>query len=88
MKKIMLVAALVACVSLTGCYTSRRIAGDKMVGGVTNPALWVTIPIDTVMAPYAIPAWALDESDDWTLFDPDEVRGHYNYSHLWCHQGM
>jgi hypothetical protein len=87
-KKLMLFTALVACVALTGCYTTRRLAGDKMVGGVTNPAIWFTGPIDAVMSLYQIPMWALDENDDWTPFDPDEIRGHYDYSHLWSHQGM
>ena len=57
MKKVILTAALTLVVATSGCYTSRYIAGEDLKGGVLNPYLWVTIPIDTLMSPYQIPTW-------------------------------
>ncbi len=77
MKKTLLLAAVLA-VATTGCYTSRRIAGDDLQGGLTNPSLWVTVPVDTLLSPYQIPKWIMDESDDWTPFNVDDVRRNYH----------
>ncbi len=78
MRRLMLLAGLVAVLSTTGCYTSRRVVGDELRGGVGNPALWVTVPIDAVMSPYQIPKWLADDQDDWRPWDPDETRRSYN----------
>ncbi len=78
MKKSLIALSLVVLLGTTGCYTSRRIAGDSLQGGVTNPYLWVTVPIDTVMSPYQIPKWLSDEGDDWKPWDADAVREEYN----------
>ena len=79
MKKTMVLAAVLALLSTAGCYTSRRVAGDDLKGGLTNAYLWVTVPIDTVMSPFQIPKWLGDESDTWTPWDPDEIRREYDF---------
>ena len=77
MKKMLTALAVVALFSTTGCYTSRRIAGDGLTGGVTNPYLWVTVPVDTLMSPYQIPKWLSDDDDTWTPWSPDDIREEY-----------
>ena len=77
MKKTLTVLAVALLFGTTGCYTSRRVAGDELAGGVTNPYLWVTVPVDIVMSPYQVPAWMLDDTDDWTLWDFDAIREEY-----------
>lgn len=79
MKKTLLALAVVSILT-TGCYTSRRVVGDDLKGGIANPALWLTVPIDTVMAPFQIPKWLNDDSDPWTPWDPDEMYEEYQYS--------
>ena len=78
MKKSLLALAVVALLATTGCYTSRRVAGDELQGGVTNPYLWVTIPVDTLMSPYQIPKWLRDKDDDWTPWDFDAICEQYD----------
>jgi hypothetical protein len=77
MKKAVLVTALALLVGTTGCYTSRRVAGEELRGGVLNPYLWVTLPIDTLLSPYQIPKWYFDENDPWTPWDVDVERERY-----------
>ena len=77
MKKTLILAALLAAVSTAGCYTSRRVAGDELRGGLLNPYLWVTIPVDTLLSPYQVIKWANDDTDDWTPWDVDEERERY-----------
>jgi hypothetical protein len=82
MKKTFVLVAALGVLSTAGCYTSRRIAGDDLVGGPLNPYLWVTVPVDTVLSPYQIPKWMADENDPWRPFDPDEIRREYHPSHF------
>jgi len=77
MKKMLTALAVVALFSTTGCYTSRRIAGDGLTGGITNPYLWVTVPVDTIMSPYQIPKWIMDEDDSWSPWSADDIREEY-----------
>lgn len=77
MKKAMIVAGLAALLATTGCYTSRRVAGDRLAGGITNPALWVAVPVDIVLSPYQIAKWAGDENDTWKPLDVDKIRAEY-----------
>jgi hypothetical protein len=77
MKKMLTALAVVALFSTTGCYTSRRVAGDSLTGGITNPYLWVTVPVDTLMSPYQIPKWLSDDDDPWTPWSPDDIREEY-----------
>ncbi len=79
MKKMLIALAVVALFSTTGCYTSRRVAGDDLVGGPTNAYLWVTVPADILMSPYQIPKWMMDEDDTWNPWDFDEIRDEYDY---------
>jgi hypothetical protein len=81
-KKTLTLVAVVALCATSGCYTSRRIAGDDLVGGPLNPFLWVTVPIDTVLSPIQIPTWLGDESDDWKLLDVDKIYDEYHPSHF------
>ena len=71
MRRFVLLASVVGLLATTGCYTSRRIAGDDLAGGPLNPYLWVTVPIDTAMSPFQIPNWLSDPNDDWRPWDPD-----------------
>jgi len=77
MKKTLILSALALALATTGCYTSRRIAGDDLRGGILNPYLWVTVPLDAVMSPYQIPKWYMDETDDWSPWDVDVERERY-----------
>ncbi len=77
-KKYVLLPALVLLLGTTGCYTSRRVAGDDLEGGITNPALWVTVPVDILMSPYQIPKWLSDDRDDWQPFDTQQMRKDYS----------
>jgi len=77
MKKMLTALAVVALFSTTGCYTSRRVAGDELTGGLTNAYLWVTVPVDTLMSPYQIPKWLMDDNDPWTPWNVDELREEY-----------
>ena len=77
MKKMLTALAVVALFSTTGCYTSRRVAGDKLTGGITNPYLWVTVPVDTLKSPYQIPKWLSDDDDMWSPWSADEIREEY-----------
>ncbi len=43
--------AAAGVVTLPGCYLSRQVAGDDLAGGPVNPALWITVPLDTVLLP-------------------------------------
>jgi hypothetical protein len=78
MKKMLTAFAVVLLFGTTGCYTSRRVAGDDLQGGITNPHLWVTVPVDIVMSPFQVPKWLSDDSDDWNPWDFDEIRDEYN----------
>jgi len=78
MRKLVLVPAVALLLLTTGCYTSRRVAGDDLEGGVTNPYLWVTVPVDAVLSPIQVVRWANDEKDTWTPWDFDAVRREYN----------
>jgi hypothetical protein len=82
MKKALTLAAVLALLATGGCYTSRHVAGDNLVGGPLNPYLWVTVPVDTVLSPYQIPKWLADESDSWKPMDFDELREEYHPSHF------
>ena len=75
MRRFLLLASVAAlCCATTGCYTSRRIAGDDLKGGIMNPYLWVTVPIDAVMSPFQIPNWMSDPNDEWKPWSPDWAR--------------
>ena len=78
MKKMLTAFAVVLLFGTTGCYTSRRVAGDELQGGITNPYLWVTVPVDIVLSPIQIPTWWGDDADDWNPWDFDEIREEYN----------
>ena len=80
LKKTLALAGALALVSTAGCYTSRRIAGDDLVGGPLNPYLWVTVPVDTVLSPVQVPMWLSDPSDDWKPLDVDKIRREYHPS--------
>lgn len=82
MKRVLAVAALSALMLTTACYTSRRVAGDELAGGVLNPLLWVTVPVDALLSPVQIPTWLGDDSDTWTPFDPDKIREEYENPEL------
>ncbi len=79
MRKTLMVASLALVLATAGCYTSRRVAGDHLNGGLWNPYLWVTVPIDTLTSPYQIYVWANDDTDDWSpwLLDADRERDKY-----------
>ena len=77
MKKALFTAALTLVVATAGCYTSRHVAGEDLRGGVLNPYLWVTVPIDALMSPYQIPNWLSDDNDPWTPWDVDVERERY-----------
>ena len=79
MKKAVAALALVAAGSLglTGCYLSREVAGNDMVGGPVNPLLWVTVPIDTVLFPFEI-AHYCDKNDPWVPWSADQERWEYD----------
>ena len=81
MKKLLTAFAVILLLGTTGCYTSRRVAGDDLQGGITNAYLWVTVPVDIVMSPYQIPKWMSDETDDWNPWNFDEIRDEYNDMH-------
>jgi hypothetical protein len=78
MKKRIAALALVAAgaLGLSGCYLSREVAGDELVGGPLNPLLWVTIPVDTILCPFEI-AHFLDKDDPWTPWSADQQRWEY-----------
>ncbi len=79
MKKAVAAFALVVVGSLglTGCYLSREVAGDDLVGGPVNPLLWVTVPVDTVLFPFEI-AHYLDKDDPWRPWSADQQRWEYD----------
>ena len=78
MKKQVAALALlvVGSFGLSGCYLSRQVAGDELVGGPTNPALWLTVPVDTVLFPFEL-AHFIDNKDSWTPWSADEMRAEY-----------
>jgi len=78
MKKSLAALALlsVGSFALSGCYLSRQVAGDDLVGGPTNPALWVTVPVDTVLFPLEY-AHFLNHNDGWNPWNAAEVRHEY-----------
>jgi hypothetical protein len=82
MKRTLSFAAVLALLATSGCYTSRRIAGDDLVGGPLNPYLWVTVPVDTVLSPYQIPHWMSDDTDSWKPLDVDAIRTEYHPTHF------
>lgn len=78
MKKSLAALALVAAgtFGLSGCYLSRQVAGDDLVGGPTNPMLWLTVPVDTVLFPFEL-AHFIDRKDSWTPWSADALRYEY-----------
>ncbi len=77
MRRLLLLVGTVALVATSGCYTSRHVAGDELKGGVLNPYLWVTVPIDTIMFPWQYSKWRKDPTDQWVPWDVDKVREEY-----------
>ena len=88
MKKTLVLSALAVALATTGCYTSRNVAGEDLRGGILNPYLWVTIPLDTIMSPYQIPKWYMDETDEWTPWDVDVERERYYVDKPYYNQEM
>ncbi len=68
--------AVVAATGLPGCYLSRQIAGDDLVGGPTNPMLWVTVPVDTILSPFEILHF-YEQHDSWQPWSADKARAEY-----------
>lgn len=79
MRKALAGLALVALgsLSLSGCYLSREVAGDDLIGGPLNPMLWVTVPVDTVMFPFEY-AHYVDKDDAWRPWSADRERWEYD----------
>ena len=71
-----LAALLAGCSLLPGCYISRQLTGDDLVGGPTNPILWATVPVDTVLFPFEL-AHFIDRKDSWTPWSADDMRHIY-----------
>ncbi len=78
LRKGLIVLALftAGCSLLPGCYLSRQVAGDELVGGPTNPALWVTVPVDTLLFPFEL-AHFVDRRDSWCPWSADDMRAQY-----------
>ncbi|MHC4922501.1 MAG: hypothetical protein ACYTG4_00260 [Planctomycetota bacterium] len=76
-KKIAAIALLFAAsTALSGCYLSRQVAGDELTGGPTNPYLWVTVPLDTVLFPFEM-AHFINHDDSWTPWSADAIKEEY-----------
>ena len=71
-----LLALTAGCSLLPGCYLSRQVAGDDLVGGPVNPALWVTVPADTLLFPFEL-AHFIDTKDSWSPWSADDMRAMY-----------
>lgn len=75
-----LVAALALAVmgssALSGCYLSRQIAGDDLVGGPVNPGLWATVPLDTLLLPLELPHF-INIKDNWTPWSAKATKAEY-----------
>ena len=61
---------------LPGCYLSRQVAGDELVGGPTNPILWATVPVDTLLFPFEL-AHYVDKKDSWSPWSAEDMRAMY-----------
>jgi hypothetical protein len=61
---------------LSGCYMSRQFAGDELVGGPTNPILWITGAVDTVLFPFELYHF-ISTDDSWQPWSADEQRWQY-----------
>ena len=78
MKKAVASLVLVAAgaLGLPGCYLSRQVAGDELVGGPLNPLLWVTVPVDTILFPFEL-ATFIDNDDSWTPWSAKQQKWEY-----------
>jgi hypothetical protein len=71
-----LVLAAAGTFGLSGCYLSRQVAGDDLVGGPVNPVMWITVPLDTILLPFELyHFWSTDDS--WQPWSADEQRYEY-----------
>ena len=64
------------CSLLPGCYISRQVTGDDLSGGPTNPMLWLTVPVDTVLFPFEL-AHFIDTKDSWTPWSAADEKHMY-----------
>jgi hypothetical protein len=67
---------VVAAAGLPGCYLSRQVAGDDLVGGPVNPYLWVTVPVDALLSPAEILHF-IEQKDAWTPWAAENIRYEY-----------
>ena len=79
MKKKLAALALVAVglLGLPGCYLSREVAGNDLVGGPMNPLLWVTVPADALLFPFEVAHYE-DSCDPWEPWSADRERWEYD----------
>jgi len=78
MKKVLasLVLAAAGSFGLSGCYLSRQVGGDELVGGPVNPVLLITFTVDTILLPFElIHFWSTDDS--WQPWSADQQRWEY-----------
>ena len=59
-------------------------AGDELVGGPTNPILWITVPLDTILFPFEYYHF-LSKDDTWVPWSADEQRWQYVEKYKWGH---
>ena len=71
-----LVLAAAGSFGLSGCYLSRQVGGDDLVGGPVNPIMLITVPLDTILLPFELYHFIATD-DAWQPWSADEQRYEY-----------